>query len=215
MEENEIIINNQIIELKRAARKSKNSKQKKRYDAVRLWLQKYSKNEIAKILDFSLRQVYNLINEYKEEGIKGLKLKKLNGRNTKLNREQEEELYKTITEKLPKDVGLEPFCNWTAPLACCYVKKRFNVEFSERGMRDVFYRLKLSYTRPTYVLAKADAEKQAEFSVKLEGIKKLLNYEIKYLLFEDESMIRDYQAIQKTWFAKGKQRIIQTYGKHE
>ena len=28
-------------------------------------------------------------------------------------------------------------------------------------------------------------------------------------------MIRDYQAIEKTWFAKGQQRIIPTYGKHE
>jgi len=28
-------------------------------------------------------------------------------------------------------------------------------------------------------------------------------------------MIRDYQAIQKTWFLKGNQRIIPTYGKHE
>lgn len=28
-------------------------------------------------------------------------------------------------------------------------------------------------------------------------------------------MIRDYQAIQKTWFERGKQRIIPTYGKHE
>jgi len=27
-------------------------------------------------------------------------------------------------------------------------------------------------------------------------------------------MIRDYQAIQKTWFIKGKQRKIPTYGKH-
>jgi transposase len=27
-------------------------------------------------------------------------------------------------------------------------------------------------------------------------------------------MIRDYQAIQKTWFIKGRQRIIPTYGKH-
>lgn len=34
-------------------------------------------------------------------------------------------------------------------------------------------------------------------------------------MFEDESMIRDYQAIMKTWFPKGKQRIIPTYGKHE
>jgi len=28
-------------------------------------------------------------------------------------------------------------------------------------------------------------------------------------------MIRDYQAIQKTWFRRGKQRIIPTYGKHD
>ncbi len=38
--------------------------------------------------------------------------------------------------------------------------------------------------------------------------------EIQHVLFEDESMIRDYQAIQKTWFLRGKQRIIQTTGKH-
>lgn len=34
-------------------------------------------------------------------------------------------------------------------------------------------------------------------------------------MFEDESMIRDYQAIMKNWFLKGQQRIIPTYGKHE
>ena len=33
-------------------------------------------------------------------------------------------------------------------------------------------------------------------------------------MFEDESMIRDYQAIQKTWFIKGQQKKILTYGKH-
>ena len=31
----------------------------------------------------------------------------------------------------------------------------------------------------------------------------------------DESMIRDYQAIMKTWFPVGRQRIIPAYGKHE
>lgn len=38
---------------------------------------------------------------------------------------------------------------------------------------------------------------------------------IDHLLFEDESMIRDYQAIQRTWFLKGHQRIIPTYGQHK
>jgi transposase len=42
-----------------------------------------------------------------------------------------------------------------------------------------------------------------------------LNEEIDHLLFEDESMIRDYQAIQRTWFLKGRQRIIPTFGKHK
>ncbi|XEQ94856.1 IS630 family transposase ISBs2 [Sporomusa carbonis] len=28
-------------------------------------------------------------------------------------------------------------------------------------------------------------------------------------------MIRDYQAIHQTWFEKGKQRIIKTFGKHQ
>lgn len=43
--------------------------------------------------------------------------------------------------------------------------------------------------------------------------KKLLNKEIDCLLFQDETMIRDYQAIQCTWFLRGQQRIIPTYGK--
>jgi transposase len=42
-----------------------------------------------------------------------------------------------------------------------------------------------------------------------------LNNEIKRILFEDEAMIRDYQAIHQTWFERGKQRKIKTYGKHE
>lgn len=48
----------------------------------------------------------------------------------------------------------------------------------------------------------------------LKRLKKLLEDEIQHILFVDESMIRDYQAIHQTWFERGKQRIIKTYGKH-
>lgn len=34
------------------------------------------------------------------------------------------------------------------------------------------------------------------------------------ILFEDESYIREYQAIKATWFLKGKQKQIKTYGHH-
>lgn len=43
----------------------------------------------------------------------------------------------------------------------------------------------------------------------------LLEGKIDRILFEDESVIRDYQAIFRTWFPKGRQRIIPTYGKHQ
>jgi len=36
----------------------------------------------------------------------------------------------------------------------------------------MFHRLKLSYTRPTYVLAKADPEKQKQFREDFETVKK-------------------------------------------
>lgn len=42
-----------------------------------------------------------------------------------------------------------------------------------------------------------------------------MNNNIARILFEDESMIRDYQAIMKIRFLKGKKRIISTFGKHE
>ena len=42
-----------------------------------------------------------------------------------------------------------------------------------------------------------------------------MNDDIQRILFEDESMIRDYQAIHQTWFDRGKQRVINTFGKHQ
>lgn len=42
-----------------------------------------------------------------------------------------------------------------------------------------------------------------------------MNEELDHLLFEDESMIRAYQSLCYNWFLRGKQRKIQTYGKHE
>jgi hypothetical protein len=48
----------------------------------------------------------------------------------------------------------------------------------------------------------------------LKDIKKLLNGEVDRILFIDESIIRDYQALSRTWFAKGQQKIVPTYDKH-
>jgi hypothetical protein len=45
--------------------------------------------------------------------------------------------------------------------------------------------------------------------------RKLEDGAIDHLLFEDESMIRTYQALQYSWFPQGQQRKVQTFGRHE
>ena len=46
-------------------------------------------------------------------------------------------------------------------------------------------------------------------------LKKYLDGLVDTILFEDESMIKYYQAIQKNWFIKGQQRKVPTYGKND
>ena len=168
MSERRIAINN----LKRLASKTKEARMRLRYDVIRLFLKGQTKTEIAEIFEIPYNTVKNYIIAYEKSGIEGLVINKSPGRKTKLNTEQEQQLYKCIETQLPKDVGFDPFVNWTAPMVCQWVLKEFGVTFSERGMRDVLYRLKLSYTCPTYTLKKADPEKQKEFLADFEILKK-------------------------------------------
>lgn len=162
----------EINNLKRLASKTKDVRMKLRYDVIRLHLQDRKTSEIADIFNITYQTVRNYINAYTKSGVDGLVIDKSSGRKTKLSKEQEQQLYECISTQLPKDVGFAPFVNWTASLACLWVLKEFGVVFSERGMRDVFYRLKLSYTRPTYTLKKADPEKQEAFKATFELLKK-------------------------------------------
>lgn len=162
----------QIQQLKKLAHETKDVRMKLRYDTIRLYLHGRSMKEIAMIVDTTYDSVRNYIRAYQSQGFEGLNITKPPGRARKLTPEQEQQLYDCISTKLPRDVGFSPFVNWTAPLACQWVQKELGVSHSERGMRVVLHRLGLSYTRPTYVLEKADPKKQAEFIEQFEGIKK-------------------------------------------
>ena len=198
-----------------ASKNEKSVKQKNRYDVVLLYMEGYSRKKISEILHIPLRTVSYHILSYEKGGMESLLIVKQPGAQKKLTDEQETELLCVIFTQTPEEAGLGVFANWTAALACAFVKQKFGISYSSRGMLNLFDRLGLSYTRPTYTLDKADPKKQEQFRKTFETLKKLLEGDITTILFEDESMIRDYQAIMKTWFPKGKQRIIPTYGKHE
>ena len=150
----------------------KNVRQKRRYDVIRLYLEGYRRWQISDALHISENSVGDYICMYEKGGIEALKIKKQPGKPRKLSIEQEKELYNIITTSTPEEAGVGVFANWTAPLACRLVKERYHVEFSERGMRNLFQRIGLSYTRPTYTLKNADPNKQEQFKQDFQEYKK-------------------------------------------
>lgn len=53
-----------------------------------------------------------------------------------------------------------------------YLKQTYQIEMSLTGILRMLWRLQLSYTRPTYVLKKADPKKQKVFQLQMATIKK-------------------------------------------
>jgi len=158
--------------IRKVARCTKDKKLAQKLLSIRLVFEGYTIEKAASIADVCEKTVYTNLKLYEEGGISALIGKPRPGRNKKLTSDQETKLSNTISGKLPSDVGFEPFANWTAPIAAQWIKKTFGVEFSERGVRNLFERIGLSYTRPTYTLKKADPIKQEEFRQDFERVKK-------------------------------------------
>ena len=155
-----------------ASKTEKSVKQKNRYDAVLLYMEGYPRKQISAILHIPLRTVSYHISSYEKGGIGALLLVKQPGAQKKLSDRQEKELLSVIYTQTPEEAGLGVFSNWTAALACAYVEQKFGVSYSSRGMLNLFERLGLSYTRPTYTLEKADPKKQEQFRKTFETLKK-------------------------------------------
>ena len=163
----------EINTIRKLQRATKSPVMQKKYLVLRLHMKGLNNRNIAEIVDLAPHTAGIYINTYKTSGVDGLVPKKPPGRPRFLTKEQEEKLYKTISENTPEDVGFDGVMNWTAKIACLWVLKEFGVQYKVNGMLDMFHRLKLSYTRPTYVLAKADPQKQEQFKEDFEGVKKI------------------------------------------
>lgn len=158
--------------IKKVARTTKDKGLARKLLGIRLVFQRCSIKKAADIADLCEKTIYTSLKQYEEGGISALIRKPMSGRKTKLIPDQESGLYNTIRDKLPSEVGFEPFANWTAPLAMQWIRITYGVQFSERGVRNLLDRIGLSYTRPTYTLKKADPIKQEEFRQAFEGVKK-------------------------------------------
>lgn len=162
------------IEAVEAAMKgTKDKRMYERYQCIFLLLSGEPRSRIAKILNRGIDTVGYYIQAYCASGLQGLEMQHSPGRPKRLTSEQEQELYRTIVEQKPADVGFPANMNWTSGLIREWISKKYDIQYSERGTRQLLYRLGFSYTRPTYTLAKADPQKQEEFRQEFNGLKKI------------------------------------------
>ena len=127
---------------------------------------------MAQEYGYELDALAAYIKNYNSKGLDGLNIAHGGGASKKINEEQEKIIVETVTTKTPEDVGFESKKNWTIELVKQWVIKEFNIVMSHRGIAYVLHRLNLSYTRSTYVLEKADKEKQEQFKNDFEVLKK-------------------------------------------
>jgi transposase len=153
-------------------RTTKNTVMQKRYLSIKLHMEGYTNKRVADIVALNEHTIAAYIRAYDTDGIEGLIPKKSTGRPRLLTKEQEQKLRETISDHTPDEVGFGGVKNWTAKIACLWAQKEFGVPYKVSSMLVLFHRLKLSYTRPTYVLAKADPKKQARFKEAFEELKK-------------------------------------------
>ena len=165
-------LNVEIQAVKKAIRENKSLRMHKRYMVILHHLKGHLNTEIAEMELLCTITVKKYINNYNKYGLDGLILHHSTGAPRLLSDEQEKTLVETITNNTPDQVGFIARRNWTIELIRQWVINTFNVTFSHRGMADVLYRLNLSYTRPTYVLANADPIKQEKFKEDFEVLKK-------------------------------------------
>lgn len=162
----------EIKELRNALNSTKSVRMYKRYSVILRHFEGFTNKKIAEMEGLEQHAVGNYIKNYKSKGLAGLEMKRSPGAKRKIDKEQEFIMVEVITNKTPDEVGFEGRKNWTIEIIRQWVIKEFGVEMCHSAMAVVLHRLNLSYTRPTYVLAKADKEKQEEFKNDFENLKK-------------------------------------------
>jgi len=162
----------EVKELRKAIEETKNIRMHKRYSVLLRHYEGFTNKKIAEMEGLEPHAVGKYIKDYKAKGLVGLEMKHSTGAKRKLSKEQENKIVEVITNKTPDEVGFEGRKNWTIEIIRQWTIKEFDVVMCHRGMAEVLYRLNLSYTRPTYILKKADKEKQEIFKKDFESLKK-------------------------------------------
>ena len=156
--ENELRVN--------AVRLSPEEQYQIRKSIIRLSEKEKSNEEIAEILDVSLRHVQNTKKRYAQGGIAGIKPKRRGrrkGEKRTLTAEQEKEIQRVIVDKTPEQLRFKE-CMWSRKTIAELIRQRQGISIPESTLGVYLARWGFSVQRP-----KKRAYKQDEGRVKKLG----------------------------------------------
>jgi transposase len=151
----------EIKDLKDLHRKA-DKKQRDKIKAILLLNRGYDYNEITEILIIDYTTVWRWDETYVISGSKGLLQDNYSGGMSKLTEFQKEELI----------AHLETRIYLNAKKICDYVRKRYRVQYTPKGMTSLLYQLDFTYKKPKHIPGKAYIEAQKSFIRKYTKIKK-------------------------------------------
>lgn len=133
----------------------------------------YTMVDVAHILGMHRQSVASYAKKFKKHAIERLFTRKqIPGKKPYLTMQQQGELKQLILNTTPAELqyGQESF--WNTRNIQYVIKEKFSICISREGIRKMLHRMNSPYTNATYVLKKANKEKQIQFQKQLDMIKK-------------------------------------------
>jgi transposase len=141
--------------------------------AVRLVMEGYLGKDVASMVNVCRQSVSHFVNLFNEGGLDLLLDRKSPpGRKPFLTEEQQEEIKRLVLTTTPAELGWDIASAWNTRTLQSYVHHQYGVSISREALRKLLHRKGLSWTRPTYTLAKGNPERQQNFEKQMDLIKK-------------------------------------------
>ena len=193
------IYNDQIEELRQAHRKAKNKRDADRIKAIYSLTIGHSVSQVTSILMIDEETLRNYKASYERGGINELLKNKHKGRSCRLSSGQILEL----CNELQTNIHL------TTESVINYVKQKFNVLYSQSGMRDLLHRIGYEYKKPKLVPGNPDIEAQELFAEQYEDfmLEKSADTEV---LFVDAVHPEHNALAAYGWIKRGEKRELKT-----
>ncbi|QOR84535.1 winged helix-turn-helix domain-containing protein [Geobacillus stearothermophilus] len=149
--------------LRKQERKIKNAHLRQRVMAVRLVMEGYLGKEVASMVNVCRQTVSHYVSLFNEGGLELLLHRDFApGREPFLTEEQQEKIKQLVLTTTPAELGWDVASAWNTKLLQSYVEKHFGVSISREALRKLLHRKGLSWTRPTYTLAKGNLDEQKQ-----------------------------------------------------